>query len=60
MYLRILPSGSEEPDALKLHVSPLHDDANDATGGALGAVTVTAWAVWPVALALSLTVSVTV
>ena len=53
----MVPSGSEEPDASKLHVSPLHADVNDATGGAL---TVTAWTVWLVAAALSVTVSVTV
>jgi hypothetical protein len=53
----IAPSGSDDPDALKLHVSPLHADVKDATGGAL---TVTAWDVWLVAPALSVTVSATV
>ena len=53
----MVPSGSEDPDALKLHVSPLQDDVNDATGGAL---TVTTWAIWLAALPLSVTVSVTV
>ncbi len=53
----IVPSGSEDPEALKLHVSPLHVDVNDAIGGAL---TVTVWTVWLAALPLSVTVSVTV
>ena len=52
-----MPSGSEEPDALKLHVSPLHADVNDATGGALAVMT---WPVWLTAPPLSVTVSVTV
>jgi hypothetical protein len=52
-----VPSASDDPDALKLHVSPLHADVNDATGGAL---TVTVWTAWLVAAALSVTVSVTV
>ena len=38
-----MPSGSDEPDALKLHVSPLHADVNDATGGALAGPMLTVW-----------------
>ncbi len=29
----MVPSESEEPDPLKSHVSPLHVDMNEATGG---------------------------
>ena len=35
-------SGSEDAEALKLHVSPLQAKVNDATGGAL-APTITVW-----------------
>jgi hypothetical protein len=37
-YLRILPSGSEDAEASKRHVSPLHVKVNDATGGALAPI----------------------
>jgi len=55
-----VPSGSDDPDALKPQVSALHADVNDATGGALGATTVTVRPVWLVAAPLSVTVRVTV
>ena len=44
---------------MKLHVSPLHADVNDATGGALAAATLTVWLWLPVSTS-AVTYSVTV
>ena len=35
VYPRIVPSGSEEPEASNVHVAPLHTIVSDSTGGAL-------------------------
>ena len=52
----MVPSGSDEPDPSKLHVSPLQAEVNEATGGALTALTL--FCPMPVAPPLSVTVSV--
>ena len=54
----MVPSESEEAAALKLQVSPVQADVNDATGGVFVAVTDSLFA--PAAPRLSVTVRVTV